>query len=230
MSLVLPKPALSSRSLEKLRAWLDAEMKTNVLHELLTVGVFLLFSVLGHVAAFVFTVLVAARGFGQVLQHLQSIELFLLIPACILAAMYPYYFFVHKKKPVMAELSGGTVRIPCNRLTPETLFDSSPAGLRLVDFLFFPVWALDRAIVHLGLARKAIRPDTWAMARLLGLLYAEDRRVSACDADTMLSEDGLPRAIEGLQVLPGVVFHTNEGLSLSLNNELTETISAELAD
>jgi hypothetical protein len=230
MSLVVPKPALSPRSLEKLRAWLDAEMKTNVLHELLTVGVFLLFSVLGHVAAFVFTVLVAARGFGQVLQHMGSIELFLLVPACILAAMYPYYFFVHKKKPVVAELSGGTVRIPCNRLTPETLFDSAPAGVRLVDFLFFPVWALDRAIVHLGLARKAIKPDTWAMARLLGLLYAEDRRVTAYDADTVLREPGLPRAMEALQVLPGVVFHTNGGLSVSLNDDLTGTISGQLED
>lgn len=213
---------------ERLRAWLRAEFKSHVRHELLAAFLYLALAVLAHAFVYVLVTMFTLHYTGGISIEFNQPLLIFLTPALILLSMYPLYWWLYRAPTVEIGLSSGPVRLRCRRMTPVSLLGSSDQGDTTafkLQFLLFPVWAVASALRHLGDALRAARVDVRTVSHVLEYLVAQGRRVTLLDLDAELREPNLPAALRALELQPGVLFFTGEHLSIALNDELTEKVT-----
>ena len=221
-----PRDPLSHRQLENLRAWLRVEFKGHAVHELMAALVFAFLALIAHGVAFALTTYVVAYMSSGAVFRTDSLAV-LVLPALVLLAMYPIYWWLYRTPVVDVGLPSGNLRIRSKRLTPPQLFEPSEPDAESgfgMQMLLFPVWATASCISHLAGVLHALKADSWVMARILGFLYQHNRRISVLDLDMSLHEPGLPAALRALELEPGVLFYTENDLSLVLNDEFTQRI------
>lgn len=213
---------------ERLRAWLRAEFKSHVLHELLAALIYLALAVLAHAFVYFGTTVVVAAYTGRALIYTHQEHLFFLLPLLILLGMYPFYWWLYRAPTVEIGLASGPVRLRCRRMTAVILLETDERATNSdfrMQFLLFPVWAVASALRHMGDALRAARVDVRTVSHVLEYLVAQGRRVTLLDLDAELREPNLPAALRALELQPGVLFFTGEHLSIALNDELTDKVT-----
>ncbi|MCB9895224.1 MAG: hypothetical protein H6839_12290 [Planctomycetes bacterium] len=221
-----PRSPLTHKQLEQLREWLRVEYKGHLWHEVFAALVFAVFALIAHGVAFFFTAYVITYVSGGAILDADSMAV-LVLPALVLLAMYPVYWWLYRTPVVDIALPSGPLRIRSKKMTPAPLFESAdpaPESTLGMQMLLFPVWTVASCISHVAGAVHAARADTWVMARVLTLLYQHNRRMSVLDLDMSLREPNLPGALRALELEPGVLFYTENDLSLVLNDEVTQRI------
>src|SRR5690606_39943554 len=109
---------------ERLRAWLRAEFKSHVRHELLAALIYLALAVLAHAFVYFCTTVVVAAYTGRALIYTHQEHLFFLLPLLILLGMYPFYWWLYRAPTVEIGLAIGPVRLRCQRMTAVILLET----------------------------------------------------------------------------------------------------------
>lgn len=224
-----PRPPLNHTQTERLREWLARQFRAHYRNEIVSGCWFAMVAVAAHVVVIgigTYIEVVFARLFGA---SRSANDWLWLVPACTLAAMYPLYFWRYRQPDAVAELSTGTIRVSQRRLHTTQLDPHEPVDrtifrrLKLEIFLF-PLWCVSRMFTHFEHARYARYADAWNMARVIALLYHENRRVQIHDLDERFQSPALADAVRSLEVQPGVLFFTDGQLALAINDELVHEV------
>lgn len=156
-------------------------------------------------------------------------EAALILPAVVIAAMYPAYFFWGRQPYRRVELDSGEVRIPVQFSRPLALVETSDtADTAWRDWMFFPAWLTAKAIHQAQAPMRAARADTRGMARLLVHLLERNRRVSLHDLENELRLPNTAALLNSLTEIDGVLFFHADFPAVSLNDDLRRKVMSFL--
>ncbi|MBZ0137955.1 MAG: hypothetical protein K8I27_16485 [Planctomycetes bacterium] len=215
-----PREGLTYAELERLRAWVESELRLHRRVEVISVAALALFTLLATAGAYILVVFAVIYFEGASAGLAGTV----MLPGLVVAAMFPVYYMLHRKPVVTVPLTQGELRIASRRLDPVALMGGGDQRFEY-EVLLFPPWVAGLAINHLARLWKISGFDSWVIARVLAHLYRENRRVHVHDLDMALNEPGLAGAIHALECLPGLLFFTEGELALALSDDLVAQIA-----
>jgi hypothetical protein len=221
---------ISRAAQDRIAVWVQRELSSHARHGLIAAALFVLLALLANVAVY-FALLFTLYKWLFRTSTGDPMTLAALVPLGLLGLIYPVYFIWHRPPVSRTLVTGGCVRIPVDKQQALALVSTGESSELntdrwRADFLLFPAWLTHMAVQHIAAPLQAMRANADSVARVLTTLLIVHRRIGLYELDDRVQDAQLARALAALRHLPGVIFWHRDEVSVSLNQELRQTLAA----